>query len=187
VSSKESIVYPFLPAGRKYEHVSLDHPWMQQARDVAWCASLHRSWPVGAVIVAPDGSPVTIGGSTVVMAEGGGGGFVAAGANGSAHHARNGCERERLGSASGQDYDLCEGCHPVNHAESKAVAAARTVGITDLRGYHLYLWGHWWCCKDCWSAMEEAGIGRVFLMEGSERLFNKEHPENIVGRQFEAL
>lgn len=158
---------------------------MQQARDVAWCASLHRSWPVGAVIVAPDGLPVTVGGSTVVMAEGGGGGFVAAGANGSAHHSRNGCERERLGSASGQDYDLCEGCHPVNHAESKAVAAAHAVGIADLRGYHLYLWGHWFCCEACCDLIVTCGITRVFLLKDSARLFNSEHSENIIGHQFE--
>jgi hypothetical protein len=32
--------------------------------------------------------------------------------------------------------------------------------------------------------MIEAEIGQVTLLEGSERLFNKEHPDNIVGRQF---
>jgi len=33
--------------------------------------------------------------------------------------------------------------------------------------------------------MIEAGIGDVYLLEGSEALFNKNHPQNIVGKQFE--
>lgn len=49
----------------------------------------------------------------------------------------------------------------------------------------LYLWGHWWFCEPCWNAMIEAGIRDVYLLENSEVLFNKAHPENIIGRQFE--
>jgi hypothetical protein len=33
--------------------------------------------------------------------------------------------------------------------------------------------------------MIAAGIRDVYLMEGSERLFNKAHPDNVIGRQFE--
>jgi hypothetical protein len=32
--------------------------------------------------------------------------------------------------------------------------------------------------------MEKAGIKNVFLLENSEVLFNKEHPDNVVGKQF---
>jgi len=33
--------------------------------------------------------------------------------------------------------------------------------------------------------MKEAGIRSVYLLEDSEKLFNKDHPENIVGKQFD--
>ncbi len=32
--------------------------------------------------------------------------------------------------------------------------------------------------------MIEAGIQNVYLLEGSERMFDKNHAENIIGRQF---
>lgn len=186
-AAANKILYPYLPDGRTYEYVPLAHPWMQSALQVARKQSLDKTMPGGAVIVAPAGMPVVIGGSSVVMAHDTDGGQVSCGANGSSCHETTGCERVRLGCKSGQGYELCEGCSPRNHSEAKAIANAHVQGVDDLRGYHLYLWGHWWCCKDCWAAMDEAGISRVFLMEGSERLFNKEHSENIVDQQFESL
>lgn len=106
------------------------------------------------------------------------------GANGSSYHETHGCQRVILGCKSGEGYDLCEGCHPKNHSEPSAIRDAVEHG-NDTNGAHLYLWGHWWCCKPCWDAMEQAGIEQVFLLENSEVLFNKEHPDNIVGRQFQ--
>ena len=34
-------------------------------------------------------------------------------ANGSDYHKTKVCERVRLGSLSGEDYEKCEGCHPI--------------------------------------------------------------------------
>jgi hypothetical protein len=108
------------------------------------------------------------------------------GANGSMYHEVYGCERIRLGCKSGEDYDLCEGCAPINHSERSALLNVLKNGYTT-KGADLYLWGHWWCCADCWNAMNEAGISRVFLLEGCDVLFNKNHPNNIVGKQFAGL
>ncbi len=105
------------------------------------------------------------------------------GANGSPHHKEHGCERVRLNCKTGEGYELCEGCHPKNHSEVRALQATRING-NKTEGADLYLWGHWWLCKSCWDAIEQAGIVNVYLIEGSEILFNKEHPDNILGKQF---
>lgn len=108
---------------------------------------------------------------------------IAIGANGSDYHLTHECERVKQHIPSGQGYELCEGCHPKNHGEQSAIHDAEAKGV-DTHGADLYLWGHWWCCEPCWNAMIAAGIRQVYLLEGSEVLFNKSNPNNIVGRQF---
>ncbi|MCK5460868.1 hypothetical protein KAI58_02695 [Candidatus Gracilibacteria bacterium] len=93
------------------------------------------------------------------------------GANGSHWHEKHGCERKRLGIATGQGYELCEGCHPKNHAEQKAIRNT-LANNGDTKGADLYLWGHWWCCEGCWEAMMAAGIDNVFLVEKANELFS---------------
>jgi deoxycytidylate deaminase len=100
------------------------------------------------------------------------------------YHELHGCERIRQGIPTGQGYELCEGCHPKNHSEPSAIADAVSRD-EDTRGADLYLWGHWWFCESCWDAMIAAGIRNVYLLEHSEVLFNKAHPGNSIGRQFE--
>jgi deoxycytidylate deaminase len=158
------IKYPYLPEGKIIEYVPESHRFMAYARIVAWCDSLDPTMP-GAAVIIKDGL------------------IVGAGANGSDYHEKNGCERVRLNCKTGEGYELCEGCHPKNHSEPQAIQSARENGA-DIRGANLYLWGHWWFCKWCWDAMLEAGISRFFLLERSEVLFNREHPDNIVGKQF---
>ena len=97
---------------------------------------------------------------------------VAVGANGSNYHQTHTCRRVELGIPTGQGYELCEGCHPKNHSEAKAIAAANAAGIATT-GADLYLWGHWWCCQPCWDKMIAAGIQHVYLLENSETIFNK--------------
>jgi len=162
-----NIVYPYLPEGRTFIYVPADNPFMLEAKEVARKESLDKGMPVGIVIVK-DGK-----------------GVVAQGANGSSHHEKHGCERKRLGCKTGEGYELCEGCHPKNHAEIKALASARAVPGLDAQGTDVYMWGHWWCCEGCWKAMDAAGIRNVYLMEGSETLFKLGAPGNIIGRQFE--
>ena len=163
---KKDIKYPYLPEGREIKYVSADNQFMKMARSFAQNHSLDKIMPNACVIVKDD----------VVLA---------IGANGSDFHENNECERIKQGIPTGQGYELCEGCHPKNHGEQSAINDAFSNG-KNVQGADLYLWGHWWCCEPCWNAMNQAGIKDVYLLQGSEILFNKNHPDNIVGRQFEA-
>lgn len=160
-----NIIYPYLPEGRTIEYVPESNHFMAFARHLAEFESLDKTMPSAAIIVKN-------------------GEIIGGGANGSDYHERRGCERVRLGFRTGEGYEFCEGCHPKNHSESKAVQDARN-NENQTQDAYLYLWGHWWCCKWCWNTMIKAGIKKVILMDKSEIFFNKEHPDNIVGRQFE--
>lgn len=160
------IIYPFMPVLGHIFYVDIGNACMVKARAQARQKSLDKLMPNASVIVKS-------------------GKMIARGANGSDYHEKYGCERVRRGIATGQGYDLCEGCHPKNHSEQKAIASALTEGL-DLQGAELYLWGHWWCCESCWGVMLANGISTVYLLEGSEILFNREHPDNIIGYQLSA-
>ncbi len=160
-----NIQYPYIPLNRTIEYVPKDNAFILMAKEFARNNSLDKTMP-GAAVVVKDGEVIGIG------------------ANGSDYHEKHGCERVRQGCGSGKGYELCEGCHPKNHSEPSAIADAQSNGFTT-EGADIYLWGHWWCCESCWNVMISAGIAQVYLMEGSEVLFCKEHPDNIVGRQFE--
>ncbi|OGZ97003.1 MAG: hypothetical protein A3I44_06430 [Candidatus Sungbacteria bacterium RIFCSPLOWO2_02_FULL_51_17] len=159
-----NIAYPYVPEGKKFLYVGETHPYIIMAKAFARFQSLDAVMPGAAVVVKDD----------VVLG---------IGANGSGYHKKQPCQRVVLGCTSGEGYDLCEGCHPKNHSEAKALATA-TANKHDTNGADLYLWGHWWCCRSCWDVMLAAGIRDVYLLEHSEMLFNKEHPDNIVGKQF---
>lgn len=159
------IKYPYLPEGREILYVSEDNIYMQAAKKYAKENSLDKVMPNGSVLVK-DG--VVIG----------------RGANGSTYHDTHECERVKRGIPTGQGYELCEGCHPKNHGEPKAIKEAKEKGI-DTADADAYLWGHWWCCEPCWNEMIKAGIRNVYLLANSEILFNKENPNNVIGRQFE--
>lgn len=155
-----AIAYPYLPEGRTILYVEEGNSFMRAAKEEARARSLDTMMPTGAVLVK-DGEIIT------------------RAANGSTYHETHECERVRQNIPTGQGYELCEGCHPKNHAERRAVESAR-----DPAGSDVYLWGHWWACESCWRAMIDAGVQNLYLLEGSERLFDKNSPENIVGKQF---
>ena len=164
---KPAIEYPYMPEQGVIVYETMENPVMQMAKEFARRNSLDKSMPNTSVIVK-DGKIFGIG------------------ANGSNYHEEHECERVIRGSKSGQDYELCEGCHPKNHGEQSAIADARDHHDgADLTGAEVYLWGHWWCCESCWKAMLDNGITTVHLLEGSEVLFNREDPDNVIGRQFE--
>lgn len=160
------IRYPYLPDGRRILYTSATDPFIQIARQAALMYSLDETHKVGAIIVR---DRVLIG----------------VGANGSDHHRKHDCERKRQGIPTSQGYEHCEGCHPVNHAEQKAIRCAQT-HKHDTRGAVMYLWGHWWACKSCWDAIIASGIENLHLLEKSEILFNREAEGNIIGRQFKS-
>lgn len=159
-----TLSYPYLPVAGKILYVDSSNPFMQAAKETAHQFSLDITMPTGSVVVKKDR-------------------IVGKGANGSTYHEIHGCERVRLGIPTGQGYELCEGCHPKNHSEPKAIADA--LKHTDtLDDAVIYLWGHWWCCEACWKAMLDHGITTIYLLKNSEILFNKNNAGNIVGHQF---
>jgi deoxycytidylate deaminase len=144
--------YPYLPKDRGFKYVPASNPFMEAAK-AASLQSLDSNAPNGSVVVKN-------------------GQIVASGTNGSTYHLDHPCVRVLRGIPTGQGYELCEGCHPKNHSEAKALADAEAKRI-DPAGSDIYLWGHWWCCEPCWNAMIGAGIRDVYLMEGSYELFGK--------------
>lgn len=165
IDSKLKIEYPYIPEGCKILYVPESNPYIQEAKMYAQLNSLDKAVQTGSVIVK-DGK------------------IIGRGANGSTYHETHECERVKQKIPTGQGYELCEGCHPKNHSEPKAIDNAKENG-NDTSGADLYLWGHWWCCEPCWNAMISAGIKNVYLLENSEVLFNKNNPDNIIGKQFE--
>lgn len=128
--------------------------WMGHAERIAEIYSLDLKQKVGCVIVHDKL------------------GIIGCGANGSRYHELNGCLRKVIGCKSGEGYDLCEGCHPKNHAEPSAIDDALSKSNGDsLRGSDVYIWGHWWCCSACWSRMDEVGIRDVYIIDGAEERF----------------
>jgi deoxycytidylate deaminase len=162
--------YPYLPEGYTIEYVGGDNPFMQQAKEVARTSN-ERHMPTGAVavynneIISQACNHAPISSDTLI------------------HLHKKYCFRRILKIKSGKSYWLCPGCaSPHSHAEARTVAGLSEKGIRD---FDLYLWGHYWACKDCWDAMIKAGVKQVFLLEGSEVFFNKENPNNSIGKQFE--
>ena len=153
------------PQGCSISYVSSDDVYILEARAYAYENSLDKVMPNASVLVL-DGS------------------IIGRGANGSDYHDLHGCDRVKQNIPTGEGYDLCEGCHPKNHGEPKAIADAKNNGH-DVSGGEIYLWGHWWCCEDCWNVMISNGVHKVYLLDGSEILFNKNDPDNVVGRQFD--
>src|SRR5690606_38080501 len=161
ISSENDIKYPFIHEQGQILYVDESNPYMQAAKEFAEAHSLDSSMPTGSVVVK-DGK------------------IIGQGANGSKYHEEQGCRRVELGIPTGQGYELCEGCHPKNHSEPKAIADALK-HEDSLVGAELYLWGHWWCCEPCWNSMVENDIYTAKLLEGSEVIFNKPRVKSTGG------
>lgn len=161
-----TIIYPYIPDDEEIHYVDSDNKFIVAAKKYAKDHSHDDVIPTGAVIVNE-------------------GKIIGYGSNGSEYHEKHGCERVRRGIPTGQGYELCEGCHPKNHSEPRAIKDVIKNHSEDvLTNSELYLWGHWWACESCWKAMIDAGIKKVYLEKHSQKLYNKEHPENIIGSQF---
>lgn len=114
--------------------------FLEEAKKVMERESLDKGWPVGLVYVNN-------------------GKVISWGANGSTYHETHECERRKLNVPTGTGYELCEGCHPKNHAEAKAIYKATELGVYDqLKGGTSYMYGHWWACESCTNFLIDAGI-----------------------------
>lgn len=138
-------------------HVPCNNPFMVEAKIIA-CDQPPSKQPyqVGSVIVK-DGA------------------IIGRGNNYNPYHEQHGCERRRLGTASGQDYHLCPGCDTQTHSEPRAIANAEQNGhvVTDAE---LYLYGHYHACPDCQNIMHTHGIRAYYVIENAEQLFNVMQP-----------
>lgn len=66
------------------------------------------------------------------------------------------CGRE--GYPTGEGYELCEWCNYGNHAEANACKK-------DVKGGHLYLFGHTYACEPCKEEARIAGIKGITICE----------------------
>lgn len=161
----KKIEYPYIPEGKIILYAPKDNKFILAAKKFAFEHSLDRQFATGSVVV--NGENV-----------------LGYGANGSNYHETYGCERKRQNIPTGEGYELCEGCSSKNHSEARAIIDAQKKGNKTERA-DLYLWGHHWCCKSCWDAIINSGIRNVYLMEGSEILFDRTKSGNIIGHQFD--
>lgn len=144
-----------------YSFVPEDHPVMQSAKEAASVHSLTPNYPIGIVAAIDD---------KVICIAGNGNGYHEA--HGEAEGHIEGCCRrfisqERVKSGGekikpGEEFDLCPGCHTDSHAEANLVRKAAGLGV-NLKGADVYMYGHYWCCGDCWEKMKQVDVGKVIL------------------------
>ena len=147
------IVHPYRSPHYVIEYA--DDPFLEEARKVAERDSLDPQFPTSTVLVVH-------------------GKIVGFGANGSTHHEKFGCKRKELGIATGQGYELCEGCHPKNHSEAKAVKNVKDnhkEGELVKGAGTAYLYGHWWMCEPCSDALVSQKISKAMLSKSWARNF----------------
>jgi deoxycytidylate deaminase len=150
MSTKEQVQYPYMPANREFKFVPVSDPLMQAARAATDELSGCCWWPTGAVLVR-DGE------------------VIARGANQGTWQPH--CKRVDLKCPSGQGYEHCqETCMQFSHAEPSVIKDATDRDV-DTEGADLYLFGHWWCCENCWKAMLAAGVRDVYLLENAHEIF----------------
>jgi len=144
----EDIPYPYLPEGKEIKFAPADNEFMKEAiamHDKSGCTN----HPTGGALVL----------NNKVIGRGN-----------NASKRVDKCPREFL--PTGEAYHLCkEVCLQIGHSEVVAIKNAIDNGY-DTKGADMYLYGHWWCCKDCWDAMIKAGVKNVFLVEGAYNKFN---------------
>ena len=147
------IKYPYLPEGREYLYVSEDNEFMQAAKIAAKAHGCRKHATGGAAV--KDGKLILTGSNA--------GTYVSV------------CPRAYKGYPTGEGYHYCRNyCDQKGHSEVLICNQAKEQGI-DLNGADIYLYGHWWCCQNCWNHMIKAGIVNVYLAQGSEKSFNYDY------------
>lgn len=145
---KIEISYPYLPENREILYVPECNQFIQAAKSELQNSGCVKH-PTGAVIVK-------------------GGIIIGRGSN--AGIKVNECPR--WNSPTGKDYEHCKIiCKQTGHAEVTAIQNAISEGY-NTAGADLYLFGHWWCCKNCWDRIMQAKIKNVYLLYNSWDLFN---------------
>jgi len=142
---------PYIAPGRKIKYVPISNKWMQKAKKASEKSGCAKQ-PTGAVIVKE-------------------GKIIGKGTN--AGKKVKVCPRVEQGYKTGGGYHLCKKiCKQIGHSEVTSILDANKKG-NDTIDADLYLYGHWWCCKNCWDNMIKAGIKNVYLLNNAEELFKK--------------
>lgn len=161
------ITYPYMPEGKKFGYVPFDHSLMIAAAAARKECAGDSLYPVGVVLVR-DGE---------VLARAGNGfnrGSVS----------KHICPRVVEECPSGKGYELCSLHDPAGHAEAMLIQIAREQGI-DPAGCDVYMFGHWWCCEDCWNIMIAAGIRDEYVVDDAHERFSRERvfAETLAGNR----
>lgn len=172
----KEIEYPYLPEGRTIFYVSADNSFMREAKEVARKESTDKRFSTGAVVVSVrDGVIVSRDANKAPLTS-----------EKLINLHKKYCVRKMFKIPSGHKYWLCPGCAAGDHhAEYRASKRLIKQGYDKTDQFDLYLWGHWWACSDCWGKMLEIPLRNVYVMEGSEILFNEKDPNNITKHKFD--
>lgn len=145
------IEYPYLPEGKKILYVSENNEFMLEAKKISEDSGCSKQ-STGAVIVK-DGEIIGKGCNAGKKVEP--------------------CPRILKGSKTGEDYHLCKDiCKQEGHSEVMSIKNTAD-NAQNPKGADLYLYGHWWCCKNCWDNMIKAEIKNVYLVENAYGKFNR--------------
>jgi len=144
------IKYPYIPKGKTILYVEKNNQFMQVAKQIAKQTGCAKQ-PTGAVVVK-DGK------------------IIGQGCN--AGKKVDICPRVLKGSKTGEDYHYCKDvCLQEGHSEVTSINNTKK-NKHDTQNADLYLYGHWWCCKNCWDTMIKAGIKNVYLVKDAHKKFN---------------
>jgi len=170
------VIYPYLPEGQTIMYAPKSNEFIREAKRVAFLYSTDRRMPTGAIVVRSNDNHIVAQESNKAPIKN---------PKLLAFHKKY-CIRRIFKIPSGQKYWMCPGCAGGDHhAEYRASKKLIKNGFNKGDQFDLYLWGHWWACQDCWSKMLEIPIRNLFLLEGSEILFNEKAEGNIVGHQLD--
>ncbi len=93
--------------------------------------------------------------------------------SGNDYHEKHECIRKKKGIVSGS-YEICPGCHPDVHSESKAIKQIIEKGKEDLMfGSRVYLYNHWWACGPCSEKLLAQDIHKISFSKSWTKEFLK--------------
>ncbi len=150
INYKSPKPFPFLPQGCEIVYVAKDNQFILEAKKIAMANGCTKQ-ATGAVIVIKNK-------------------IVASGTNAGIRVAV--CPRVIEKCPTGTGYHHCKTiCQQEGHAEEQACKdfLAKKLDPTNAT---IYLWGHWWCCTNCWTWMQKLGLAKVHLPEGATEDFD---------------
>lgn len=149
--------YPYMPDNRRLKYAPADQEWVLEAKRAREECAGDPLYPVGIVIVRD--------GEVLVRA---GNGF------NKGPNEVHVCPRIVEECPSGTGYDLCSLHDAPGHAEQMAVKMAKEQGI-DLEGADAYMYGHWWACEPCWTALIDAGVRDLYVTDDAHERFSRKN------------